>query len=103
MRKCGVQVHLYEPSRDILRHLEAMKEQFHDMNLSSTYEEQMDFGSLPERGMSYPVFRFVAAGKIMEESHSLLVCLDADSLILYSIVGGEGWDEETRIDVAREV
>jgi hypothetical protein len=84
-RECGVHVHLYEPSAAILRHLAALKEHFSDLKLSYTYEEEIDFGSLPERGMYYAAFRFVAARKIMEESQSLLVCLDADSLIKNSM------------------
>jgi len=84
-RECGVHVHLYEPSADILRRLAALKEQFRDLQLSYTYEDDIDFGSLPERGMYYTAFRFVAARKIMEESKSLLVCLDADSLIMNSL------------------
>src|SRR5262249_50676864 len=85
VRECGVHVHLYEPLGDTVQRLEAMKVRFHDMNLSYTYEAQVDFGSLPERGMYYTAFRFVAVKKIMEESHSLLVCLDADSLIMHSL------------------
>ena len=84
-RECGVHVHLYEPSAAILRHLAALKEHFSDLKLSYTYEEEIDFGSLPERGMYYTAFRFVVAKKIGEESHSLLVCLDADSLIMHSV------------------
>ncbi|MBI3799466.1 MAG: hypothetical protein HY268_21175 [Deltaproteobacteria bacterium] len=84
-RQCGVHVHLYEPSAEILRHLEAMKENFSDLQLSYTYEDDIDFGSLPERGMYYTAFRFVVARKILEESKSLLVCLDADSLIMHSL------------------
>jgi hypothetical protein len=84
-RECGVHVHLYEPSSDILRHLAALKEHFSDLKLSYTYETEIDFGSLPERGMYYTTFRFVAAKKISEESQSLMVCLDADSLIMNSL------------------
>src|SRR5689334_6613296 len=84
-RECGVHVHLYEPSATILQRLAAMKDQFHDLTLSYTYEEEIDFGSLPERGMYYTAFRFVAATKISEESHSVLICLDADSLISNSL------------------
>jgi hypothetical protein len=35
--------------------------------------------------MYYTAFRFVAAKKISEESKSLLVCVDADSLIMHSL------------------
>lgn len=84
-RECGVHVHLYEPSAAILRHLAALSEHFSDLHLSYTYEEEIDFGKLPERGMYYTAFRFVAAKKISEESKSLLVCLDADSLIMHSV------------------
>ena|GEM_PF-5369150 len=84
-RECSVHVHLYEPSTAILRRLAAMKDQFGDLKLSYTYEEGINFGSLPERGMYYTAFRFVVAKKISEESQSLLVCLDADSLIMNSL------------------
>ncbi len=84
-REYGIHVHLYEPSSEILRHLESMKEKFSDMNLSYTYEYDIDFGNLPERGMYYTAFRFVAVRKIIEESKSLIVCLDADSLIMNSL------------------
>jgi len=85
MRECGVHVHLYEPSTAIVRRLVAMTNQFPDLKLSYTYEEAIDVGSLPERGMYYTAFRFVAAKKVSEESQSVLVCLDADSLIMNSL------------------
>ena len=84
-RHCGVHVHLYEPSAHVLRHLASLREQVSDLQLSYTYEYDLDLGRLPERGMYYTAFRFVAARKIMEESQSLLVCLDADSLIRHSL------------------
>jgi len=83
-RECGVHVHLYKPSAEILRRLESMKEKFSDMNLSYTYED-IDLGSLPEHGIYYTAFRFVAVRKIIEESKSPIVCLDADSLIMHSV------------------
>jgi len=84
-RQCGVHVHLYEPSVNILRRLQALQEQLSDLKLSYTYESEIDFGSLPERGMYYTAFRFVVVRKIIEESKSLIVCLDADSLIMNSL------------------
>ncbi|HXG18414.1 MAG TPA: hypothetical protein VNN62_05000 [Methylomirabilota bacterium] len=85
VRECGVHVHLYEPSAEILQHLASMREKFSDMNLSYTYEYDIDLGSLPEHGIYYTAFRFVTVRKILEESKSLIVCLDADSLIMNSL------------------
>jgi len=84
-RQCGVHVHLYEPSADILRHLAALRENLRDLKLSYTYEYDIDFGKLPEHGIYYTAFRFVTVKKIIEESKSLIVCLDADSLLMHSL------------------
>ena len=84
-RECAVHVHLYEPSPETLRQLELMKQQLRDSDLSYTYERDIDFGSLPERGMYYTAFRFLVARRVVEESKSLLICLDADSLIKHSL------------------
>jgi len=84
-REYGVHVHLYEPPASTLRQLDALKQRCGDLNLSYTYERDIDFGALPDRGMYYTAFRFVAARKIVAESNSLTICLDADSLIMHSL------------------
>jgi hypothetical protein len=81
-RECSVHVHLYEPTPAILEGLEGMRTKFGDMPISYTYEDDIDFGALPDRGMYYTAFRFVAVRKLVEESRSLFICLDADSLIV---------------------
>jgi hypothetical protein len=83
-RQCSVHVHLYEPTPAILLAVETMRAKFSDMPLSYTYEDDIDFGALPDRGMYYAAFRFVAVRKFLAESQSLFVCLDADSLIVKS-------------------
>jgi hypothetical protein len=83
-RQCTVHVHLYEPTPAILHDVEAMRTKFGDMPLSYTYEDDIDFGALPDRGMYYTAFRFVALRKLVEESRSLFICLDADSLVINS-------------------
>jgi len=83
--ECSVHLHLYEPSAVTFRRLESMRSQFPDLKLSYTYESDIDFGTLPERGMYYTAFRFVAARRLLEESKSSVICLDADSLIMNSL------------------
>lgn len=83
-RECSVHVHLYQPTAAVLHDMEAMRATFHDMPLSYTYEDEIDFGALPDRGMYYTAFRFVAVRKLVEESRSPFICLDADSLIINS-------------------
>ena len=81
-RECGIHVHLYEPTPEIIHRLEAIKAAVGDLQLSYTYEDDIDLGDLPERGMYYTAFRFVALRKLLAESKSLFICLDADSLIV---------------------
>jgi hypothetical protein len=83
-RECSVHVHLFQPTSEILHDVEAAQAKFGDMPLSYTYEDAIDFGALPDRGMYYTAFRFVAVRKLVEESQSLFICLDADSLIVNS-------------------
>jgi hypothetical protein len=83
---CSVHVHLYEPSALTLRRLHALQAHVSALQLSYTYEREIDFGRLPGgRGKYYAAFRFVAARKILQESKSLLLWLDADSLIMHGM------------------
>ena len=84
-RECGVHVHLYEPTPEIIARIDSVKGMCGDMQVSYTYEEEIDFGDLPDRGMYYTAFRFVALRKLLGESPSLFICLDADSLIINSL------------------
>lgn len=84
-RACGVHIHLYEPSVAVLRKMTALGVQFPDMRVSYTYEEAIDRGSLPELWVYYTAFRFIVAKKILEESKSVLLCLDADGLVQRSL------------------
>ena len=80
-REYGVHVHLYEPSTETLRQLESLRETLPGIDLSYTYEDRVDLGTLPEIGMYYTAFRFLVVKKIIEEARSMIVCLDADSLV----------------------
>lgn len=80
----GVHAHLFEPAPAVLRQLEFIKQEVGDLLLSYTYEERLDLGRLPDPGMYYTAFRFLAAHKILQESNSLVICLDADSLMMSS-------------------
>jgi hypothetical protein len=84
-RECSVHVHLFQPTPEILHDVEAMQTKFGDMPLSYTYEDHIDFGALPDRRMYYTAFRFVALRKLVSDSQSLFICLDADSLIVNSL------------------
>jgi len=84
-RECGVHVHLYAPTPEILQRLRAAQAACPDMQISHTYEDEIDYGELPDRGMYYTAFRFIALRKLLEDSRSLFICLDADSLIVHSL------------------
>jgi hypothetical protein len=84
-RECGVHVHLYAPTPEILQRLGAAQGACAGMQISYTYEDEIDYGTLPDRGMYYTAFRFVALRKLLEDSRSLFICLDADSLVVNSL------------------
>jgi hypothetical protein len=82
--ECGVHVHLYEPSSATMRKLSLLQKRL-SSNLSYTFEKNIDFGTLPDRRWYYTAFRFLVAKKISEESSSLVICVDADSLVRKSL------------------
>jgi hypothetical protein len=84
-RECGVHVHLYDPTPEILQRLRAAQAACAGMHISYTYEDEIDYGALPDRGMYYTAFRFVALRKLLEDARSLFICLDADSLVVSSL------------------
>ena len=84
-RECGVHVHLFAPTGEILQRLRAAQAACPDMQISYTYEDEIDYGDLPDRGMYYTAFRFIALRKLLADSRSLFICLDADSLIVNSL------------------
>ncbi|HVO23286.1 MAG TPA: hypothetical protein VMW56_06620 [Candidatus Margulisiibacteriota bacterium] len=82
--ECSVHVHLFQPTSEILHDVETAGAKFQGMPISYTYEDAIDFGALRDPGMYYTAFRFVAVRKLVEESRSLFICLDADSLVVNS-------------------
>jgi hypothetical protein len=82
---CSVHIHLYEPTAAVLDRLTVLRAQLPDMLVSYTYEEAIDQRSLPDLQVYYTALRFLVAKKVLEESHSVVICLDADSLVQQSL------------------